>query len=224
MSISLLKRAESENNALLSRIAQGDEAAFSKFYDQFADQLYSLVYKILNDAKETENVLQEGFMEIWRKAATHDSERASALTWAVMIMRNKAFDHIRSHRSRSRMIEEAKLEISYDSEEQEGESVAHTAQSAIFRAAVDRIPETQRQAIALAFFSGLTQLQIAEKLGESVETVKSRIGGGLLNLHKFLNASPLVILNSDPVKQAPHYHEPAAIAHAPVQLFGEGRN
>src|ERR1039458_9882830 len=70
--VSPMKSADIENTELLSRIAHGDEAAFARFYDQFAHGLYSLVYKILNDEKETEDVLQEGFTQIWKKAATYD--------------------------------------------------------------------------------------------------------------------------------------------------------
>ena len=91
-----MKDTEPENTELLSRIAKGDEAAFGRFYDQFAHGLYSLVYKILHDEKETEDVLQEGFTQIWKKASTYDGNRSSAFTWAVMIMRNKVIDHIRS--------------------------------------------------------------------------------------------------------------------------------
>jgi RNA polymerase sigma-70 factor, ECF subfamily len=184
-----MRSADSENTELLSRIAQGDEAAFARFYDQFAHGLYSLVYKILNDEKETEDVLQEGFAQIWKKASTYDGNRSSAFTWAVMIMRNKAIDHIRSRQRQNRLVEEAALEFSHDDDAREDDGVAQNENRTIVRSALNKIPADQRQAIDLAFFSGLTQMQIAEKLGEPLGTVKARIRRGLLKLRESLNGN-----------------------------------
>jgi RNA polymerase sigma-70 factor (ECF subfamily) len=186
-----MKSADTGNTELLSRIAQGDEAAFARFYDQFAHGLYSLVYKILNDEKETEDVLQEGFTQIWKKAATYDGNRSSAFTWAVMIMRNKAIDHIRSRQRQSRVVEEAALEFSHNPDLQEDDGVFQNEKRTIVQAALNKIPQDQRQAIELAFFSGLTQMQIAEKLGEPLGTVKARIRRGLLKLRESLNGSSI---------------------------------
>lgn len=184
-----MRSADTENTELLSRIARGDETAFERFYDQFAHGLYSLVYKILNDEKETEDVIQEGFAQIWKKAGTYDGNRSSAFTWAVMIMRNKAIDHIRSRQRQSRLVEEAALESSHDEDAREDDSVALNEKRKIVRAALGKIPADQRQAIDLAFFSGLTQMQIAEKLGEPLGTVKARIRRGLLKLRESLNGN-----------------------------------
>ena len=184
-----MRSIDTDNAELLSRIAQGDEAAFSVFYDQYAHGLYSLVYKILNDEKETEDVLQEGFAQIWKKAGTYDGTRSSAFTWAVMIMRNKAIDHIRSRQRQNRLVEEAALESSHDDDVQEDDNVSLNEKRAIVRAALGKIPPDQRQAIDLAFFSGLTQMQIAEKLGEPLGTVKARIRRGLLKLRESLNGN-----------------------------------
>jgi RNA polymerase sigma-70 factor (ECF subfamily) len=189
--ITPMKTADAENTELLSRIAQGDETAFARFYDQFAHGLYSLVYKILNDEKETEDVLQEGFTQIWKKAGTYDGNRSSAFTWAVMIMRNKAIDHIRSRQRQSRVVEEAALEFAHDTDAQEDEAVFQNEKRKIVRSALDKIPQDQRQAIDLAFFSGLTQMQIAAKLGEPLGTVKARIRRGLLKLRESLNGSSI---------------------------------
>jgi len=184
-----MKSADTENTRLLSRIAQGDEDAFTLFYDQFAHGLYSLVFRILNDARETEDVLQEGFTQIWKKAATYDGNRSSAFTWAVMIMRNKAIDHIRSRQRQARVVEEAALASPDEPDVQEDDGVFQNEKKVIVRAALEKIPEEQRQAIQLAFFSGLTQMQIAEKLGEPLGTVKARIRRGLLKLRDSMNGA-----------------------------------
>jgi len=184
-----MNTGEPEKEELLSRIARGDQKAFSAFYDQFAHGLYSLVFRMLNDPKETEDVLQEGFVQIWKKASTYDGKRSSAFTWAVMIMRNKAIDHIRSRQRQSRLVEEAALEFSQEPEGREDDVVSQHEQRAMVRAALEKIPCEQRQAIDLAFFSGLTQMQIAEKLGEPLGTVKARIRRGLLKLRDHMDGS-----------------------------------
>ena len=184
-----MKIADAENTELLSRIAQGDQEAFGRFYDQYAHGLYSLVFKILNDGKETEDVLQEGFTQIWKKAAQYDGTRSSAFTWAVMIMRNKAIDHIRTRQRQARLVEAATLDGAYASDFEEDESVFRNEKKALVKVALGKIPADQRQAIDLAFFSGLTQMQIAEKLGEPLGTVKARIRRGLLKLRDYLNGS-----------------------------------
>ena len=184
-----MKIADAENTELLSKIAQGDQKAFARFYDQYIHGLYSLVFKILNDSKETEDVLQEGFTQIWKKAAQYDGTRSSAFTWAVMIMRNKAIDHIRTRQRQARLVEAATLDGAYAGDFEEDESVFQNEKKALVKAALGKIPADQRQAIDLAFFSGLTQMQIAEKLGEPLGTVKARIRRGLLKLRDYLNGS-----------------------------------
>jgi RNA polymerase sigma-70 factor (ECF subfamily) len=181
-----MKSEDSENTALLLRIAQADEKAFAELYDRFSRGLFSLVYKILRDEREAEDVLQEGFTQIWKKASTFDGTRSSAFTWAVMIMRNKAIDHIRARQRQTRLIESATQEFSAGIDGAEDGEVFNNEQRGIVRAALAKIPEEQRQAIDLAFFSGLTQQQISEKLGEPLGTVKARIRRGLLKLRDLL--------------------------------------
>ncbi len=184
--VRMMKGDDSENTALLLRIAQADEKAFAELYDRFSRGLFSLVYKILNDEREAEDVLQEGFTQIWKKASTFDGTRSSAFTWAVMIMRNKAIDHIRARQRQTRLIEAATQELSAGIDGAEDGEVFNNEQRGIVRAALAKIPEEQRQAIDLAFFSGLTQQQISEKLGEPLGTVKARIRRGLLKLRDLL--------------------------------------
>lgn len=169
---------------LLARIREGDEVAFAAFYQHMAPALYGLVHQILGDAKEAEDVLQDGFLHVWRKAATYDPARSSPTTWAFMIFRNKAIDTLRARARRGRGIEKV-------TQQQEVEPALDvTSAQAVFRAeegqvvqnALQEISTEQREAIRLAFFKGLTHLEIAERLGAPVGTIKARIRRGLVQL------------------------------------------
>jgi len=133
-------------------------------------------------------VLQEGFTQIWKTASTYDGNRSSAFTWAVMIMRNKAIDHIRSRQRQSRATAAVKFGSSIAPGVQEAKGVFQNEKRTMVEVALEKIPDEQRQAIELAFFSGLTQMQIAEKLGEPLGRVKASIRRGLLKLHDNLAA------------------------------------
>ncbi len=87
------------------RMRHGDEDAFATFYDRFAPGLFSLIYRILRDQKESEDVLQEAFVQMWKRIATYDARRSSLFTWAVMISRHKAIDRLRFRQRQSRLNE-----------------------------------------------------------------------------------------------------------------------
>jgi RNA polymerase sigma-70 factor, ECF subfamily len=173
---------------LLARIATGDEAAFGTLYDRFSPGLYSFVLKMVRDEKEAEDVLQEGFAHIWRRASTYDPARSSPFTWAVMILRNKAIDRLRVRQRLERTVEKATVEFSHfpEADDAAAGEVERRDQGSIVRNALTLIPAEQKQAVELAFFSGLTHEQIAEKLGTPLGTIKARIRRGLLKLRDCL--------------------------------------
>jgi len=173
---------------LLGRIAAGEEAAFAELYDRFSPGLYSFVMKMVRDEKEAQDVLQEGFSHIWRRASTYDAARSSAFTWAVMIFRNKAIDRLRVRQRQQRTMDRAAEEFghSVDGTEQTAEEVDLREECSRVRAALGEIPGEQKAAIELAFFGGLTHEQIAEKLDTPLGTVKARIRRGLLKLRDCL--------------------------------------
>ena len=180
---------EQADQEMMRRLVAGDEAAFSSFYRRFAPGLFSLIYEILHDQKEAEDVLQEAFVQMWKKAATYDSNRSGVFTWAVMISRNKAIDRIRARQRRARTIEAATVETeaagpSYA--EQATELLGQGEERTRIRSALSSLPEAQRDAIDLAFFRGLTQLEISSKLGAPLGTIKARIRRGLLALRDVL--------------------------------------
>jgi RNA polymerase sigma-70 factor (ECF subfamily) len=173
---------------LLERIKERDEIAFSLFYERMAPKLYGLVFKVLNDAKEAEDVTQEGFLHIWNKASAYEAHRSSASTWAFLIFRNKAIDRLRSRERRDLGV--AKIaqapEIAPASEEQPDRRLDRKDEAARIHATLDEMPVEQKEALVLAFFQGFTHIQIAEKTGTPIGTIKARIRRGLVKLSERL--------------------------------------
>jgi RNA polymerase sigma-70 factor (ECF subfamily) len=179
---------------LVRQMGTGDERAFATFYDRFAPGLFSMIYAILRDQKESEDVLQEALVQMWKRAATYDASRSSLFTWAVMISRHKAIDHLRSRQRQSRLHEavasESNAVPAFAPADRADNALARSDERERVRAALAQLGEAQREAIDLAFFAGLTQTQISERLGAPLGTVKARIRRGLLALREVLGGIP----------------------------------
>jgi RNA polymerase sigma-70 factor (ECF subfamily) len=173
---------------MIGRMAAGDEAALADFYQRFAPMLYGLALKIMRDEKDAEDVLQEGFVYLWRKAAAYNPQLNSPFSWAVMIVRNKAIDRIRVRKRLARIVERATVEFSDSAEadERSADEPVFSEQRAFVRAALAQIPREQRQAIELAFFSGLTHEEIAAQLETPLGTIKARIRRGMIQMRGLL--------------------------------------
>src|SRR5215469_11338552 len=172
--------------SLISRIADGDESAFAALYQRLSSSLYGLAYRMMNDAKEAEDVLQEGFTYIWRRAGSYDPTRSTPFAWAVMIVRNTAIDRLRVRQRGERLRERVEQSVGQERDESSAEEPALRERSAIVRSALEQIPREQREALELAFFGGLTHEEIADRLTTPLGTIKARIRRGLLKLREFL--------------------------------------
>lgn len=178
------------DNELMRRMRSGDETAFAGFYRRFAPGLFSMIYQILQDQKASEDVLQESFVQMWKKASSYDAERSGLFTWAVMISRNKAIDRLRARGRRLRTVDAAAAEwaaVPPEGSAQADALLGQTEERTRIRAALSQLPGGQREAIDLAFFGGMTQVEISEKLGAPLGTVKARIRRGLLALRDVLD-------------------------------------
>ena len=173
---------------LLRRIAEGDRSAFASFYDLYSGLLFSIAVRILNDNKEAEDVLQEVFLQIWEKAGAYDPLLGKPASWAVTLTRNKAIDRIRASQRRVKLIEQATVEaaVSPDNTPSANEKLHGKENAERVRSGVAALPPDQRRAIEMAFFSGLTQDEIARKLQEPLGTIKARIRRGMLKLREKL--------------------------------------
>ncbi len=169
---------------LLGRIASQDRAAFAEFYDRHATLMFSVASKILNNASEAEDVLQETFVQVWQKARNFNPKLGKASSWVAIMVRNKAIDRIRASQRRSRLADEAGAEFSIVSEVSDtaNEAILGHDKAKLIQSAIVELPVEQRRAIELAYFSGLTQDEISKKLNEPLGTIKARIRRGLLKL------------------------------------------
>ena len=169
---------------LLRRIANGDRAAFAEFYDRHAPLMFSVAVKILRDLTEAEDLLQEVFLEIWNKADKFDPKLGKARGWAAILVRNRAVDKVRASERRKRLGEAAGVESAIASEGGEtANDFLHGQEKAkLIQSVVNELPLEQREAIQLAFFSGLTQQEISETLRTPLGTVKARIRRGMMKL------------------------------------------
>lgn len=179
---------------LVRQMKSGSEGAFATFYDRFAPGLFSMIYAILRDQKESEDVLQEAFVQMWKRTSTYDPTRSSLFTWAVMISRHKAIDRLRSRQRQSRLAEA----VANEPEDVTATAPAERADTLLARSderdrvrgALSQLAAAQREALDLAFYGGLSQTQISEKLGAPLGTVKARIRRGLLALREVLGKVP----------------------------------
>jgi len=176
---------------LITRMAAGDQQALAEFYDTHSVTLYSLALKMTKDEKEAEDAVQDAIIYIWRKAGTYDSQLSSPFSWVVMILRNKAIDRIRSRHRVERIVERATAEWLplLASEDESADETVSREQRTLVRTALKRLPDEQRQAVELAFFSGLTHEEIAAHLATPLGTIKARIRRGLLRLRNLVSGA-----------------------------------
>lgn len=169
---------------LLRQIAQQNREAFAEFYDRHAPVMFSLACKILNNATDAEDVLQEIFAQIWERPGQFDSALGKPSTWVATLVRNRALDKIRSSHRRSRLADEVEAEVIATSKVTEANNrpVQGHEETLLIRSLMAELPAEQRNAIELAYFSGLTQHEISERLHEPLGTIKARIRRGLLKL------------------------------------------
>ena len=170
---------------LLHAVARGDEGALARLYDQYRVILFGLLVRILNSREEAEDVLQEVFLQVWKRARDFDEGRGRPFTWLVTLARSRAIDRIRQLGARQRLADSAAQNSSEEASDAVSDTL-HAEQREIVARALAALPEEQRRTLNLAYFEGLTQSEIAEKLGTPLGTVKTRMRSGTIKLRELL--------------------------------------
>jgi RNA polymerase sigma-70 factor (ECF subfamily) len=180
--------AHLSDEALVALTARSDELAFAALYDRLSGAAYGLAFRVLRDQALAEDAVQEAFLQVWRGASRFYPERAKASTWILTLVHRRAVDVVRrEQRRRTEPLPEPGLDA------QEGsaaDSVWLRLERERVQAALRLLPDHQREAIELAYYGGFTQSELAERLGEPLGTIKSRMFAGLARLRELLDNPP----------------------------------
>jgi RNA polymerase sigma-70 factor, ECF subfamily len=164
----------SDDMRLIARIRVGEPGAMSELYDRYSSVVYGVALRVLQDAAAAEDVLQDIFLQLWRKPDAFDSSRGSLVAWLAVIARHRAIDRLRQRRPETD-IEEVVIAGGSDLRDETERSLVIEK----VRAVLGEMNPDQRKALELAYFQGLTHSEIAEKTGEPLGTIKTRIRSGL---------------------------------------------
>ncbi len=169
---------------IAERFRAGEESALSELYDQHSDLVFSLILRIVRDEGEAEDVLQECWVEAWRRRTQYEPARGSFAAWIVVMARSRALDRVRRRDSRDLKLELAQLETA--PVPSTDESLERDETSRQVREALDTLEPKRREAIELAFWDGLSHSKISDALDQPLGTVKSWVRSGLHEMKKTL--------------------------------------
>ncbi|HEX5657698.1 MAG TPA: sigma-70 family RNA polymerase sigma factor, partial [Polyangiales bacterium] len=170
---------------LAARIAAGDPSALRSAYNEYAGRVLALSLRIVRSKAEAEDVVQDTFLEVWRRASEFDGSRGELSSWIMAMARSRAIDRVRRARVRARYAETPQQEPQPSTPD---EQAAQHQDGAKLRGVLDTLPPEQKSALELAYFDGLTQQQIAERTGLPLGTVKTRLRLALEKLSTQLEA------------------------------------
>ncbi len=184
----LMNNQAIEDEELIALVANGNRDAFETLYDRHAPRALGLAMRMCGDRTAAEDIVQEAYWRVWKRAATFDRERGGFQTWLLTIVHHLAVDRLRSSRGAPPLVEtdaDDPLEI-----QDKSQDVPHAAwaslRSDMMRTALTRLPDAQRLVIEMAYFDGLTRQEIAARLREPLGTIHTRARLGLLKLRELL--------------------------------------
>jgi RNA polymerase sigma factor (sigma-70 family) len=175
--------AHLSDEALVALVARADDIALAELYDRFGHVAYGLALRVVRDPALAEDAVQEAFLAVWRSAARFVPERAKASTWILTVVHRRAVDIVRREEPRRTEPLEAAPQPSANLTEDEAWL---RLQRTRVQEALRKLPDQQREALELAYFGGFTQSELADRLGEPLGTIKSRMFTGLARLRELL--------------------------------------
>ncbi len=174
------------DEVLLERVSHGDAGAFAAFYDRHAGRILGLLSRLLGDRAAADDVLQEVFVQVWSQARQFDSSRGGPVLWLVMIARSRARDWWRRNGRLTDTLRD--LGDAYAATDDQSGELERSESADLTRQALAQLPEEQRSAIRLAFYQGLTHVEIADRQRVALGTVKTRIRLGIRKLRGILGS------------------------------------
>lgn len=179
--------------SVMARLAAGDERALGELYDRHGVMAFSLALSIVSERADAEEVVADAFAQVWRNASSFDAARGSPTAWLSTIVHSRALDLLRSRRRRARVMDEATVMTAGGDGPATSASIPppdHGVELSeaqrLVRQSLGDLPETQRKVLELAYFGGLSQTEIAERLAEPLGTVKTRMRSGMEKLRTAL--------------------------------------
>ena len=180
-----------EDHELVLRVARGDVLAFETIYDRHSAQVFGLAMRVTGRRRAAEEATQDAFLGVWRAARSYDKNRGTCKTWLLSMVRNRSIDWLRREARHGRDVEiDDTLLGRLEAAERTEEQVAEREESVHARKLVLSLPDDQRRVIELAYFNGLTQTEISEKVGIPLGTVKGRQRLALQKMHRNLTSGP----------------------------------
>lgn len=174
---------------LMARVVKGDQQAFGQLYDQSSPLLYAMALRILGHREDAAELLQEVYLEVWRKVARYDVGRGTPVAWLITLMRSRAIDRLRARGMRAQAGESlngpSATQVA-DRNPGPFEAQADHELRNLVGNALSGLPPAQQQAIELAYYEGLTHMEIAARLNQPLGTVKTRIKLGMSKLREML--------------------------------------
>ena len=171
---------------LIQQVAKQDRDAFSQLYDRFSTLVFTLAMRMLKARSDAEDLLQEVFVQVWRQAQNYSAERGSPEAWIINIARSRAIDKIRSIRRMQKSFVLTDDPARAESPDNVESSAVESETRLTMNSALANLPDQQRKVLELAYFDGLTQNEIADRLAEPLGTVKTRMRSGIQKLREIL--------------------------------------
>jgi RNA polymerase sigma-70 factor (ECF subfamily) len=182
---------EIDDETLILSICEGKEQAMEALYTRYSRYAYSLAYRILHDSAAAEDIVQEAFLSVWRKAASYQTQQGSVRSWLQAIIHHRAIDRVRASAHRDQYVTQLEPEHEQEivSEQPEvWEEAWQREQAVVIRSALEQLPQEQRLVIGLAYFGGYTHSEISERWHIPLGTVKGRMRLGLQKMRQLLQA------------------------------------
>ncbi|MEO6953514.1 MAG: sigma-70 family RNA polymerase sigma factor [Polyangia bacterium] len=179
---------EPDEGALLARIARGDREAYRTLYERLSAQGLGLALRVLGSRAEAEEALQESFLDVWTRSGQFDAARGNGRSWVLSMIRNRSIDRVRTRGAVARMVDRAESDAATLPRHGEtpADALVRSEARAQIQSAMAELTEEQRHALELAYFEGLSQSEIAERLGEPLGTVKSRVRAAMDKLGRLI--------------------------------------